>query len=429
MLTFVGCETGTESRRTFVSMGTAPVGGTFPVVGGAMAEVFNQFGTDNNWKVQIKGSKGSQANIRRLANGQVELGMSNSAVSFFAYHGQSSWQTEGKYAVRAVFTLAPLVAQFITKETSGIGTIADLKGKRVVIGPAGAGFEMFVRPILEEHGVPWDSFTPLFQPQGVAVDLLSDGQADAIFLGGAVPHPMVSRAMTTASVRFLPYEETAVTSLVSKYPFYQPHTIPLELRGKPTYPKMTKPFAALNVGSMQLITHKNTDEELIYQVTKTLYLAQVAPDPADPEKGPRKAFSKKHPVGNALNPKNAARFTGIPFHRGAIRFFESRAEIPTRIFAPPTVLIGICFSAPDLGDSADYAVTQTEPVGPGGSGFLGVWQSATAVLHQPLGPFRGCPISRTSHLTSHTLARDLRQPLEKKGVMPNHALPTGEPDG
>ena len=38
-------------------------------------------------------------------------------------------------------------------------------------------------------------------------------------------------------------------------------------------------------------------------------------------------------------------------------------------------------------------------------------------------------LSRTSHLTSHTLARDLRQPLEKKGVMPIHAMPTGEPDG
>ena len=38
-------------------------------------------------------------------------------------------------------------------------------------------------------------------------------------------------------------------------------------------------------------------------------------------------------------------------------------------------------------------------------------------------------LPRTSHLTSHTLARDLRQPLEKKGVMPIHAMPTGEPDG
>lgn len=330
-----GCGTGPEGRQTFVSMGTAPVGGTFPVVGGAMAEVLNEFGTDHNWKVQIKGSKGSQANIRRLASGQFELGMSNSAISFFAYRGESSWKTEKKYDIRAVFTLAPLVAQFITKQDSGIETIDQLKGKRVVIGPAGAGFEMFVRPILEEHGVAWDSFTPLFQPQGVAVDLLNDGQADAIFLGGAVPHPMVSRAMTTSSVRFLPYEQTAIAALVTKYPFYQPHEIPVILRGKPTYPKMKEPFAALNVGSMQLITHSDVDEQLVYDLTRTLYLAQVAPDPAAPDKGPRKAFSKKHPVGNALNPKNGARFTGIPFHRGSIRFFESRPEIPKGIYLPP----------------------------------------------------------------------------------------------
>jgi TRAP transporter TAXI family solute receptor len=332
----LGCGAQSGERKQFISMGTAPVGGTFPVVGGAMAEVLNEFRGQNNWKVQIKGSKGSQANIRRLANQQFELGMSNSAISFFAYRGESSWQTERKYDVRAMFTLAPLVAQFIAKRNSGIEKIADLRGKRVVIGPAGAGFEMFVRPILEEHGVPWDSFTPLFQPQGSAVDLLGDGLADAIFLGGAVPHPMVSRAMTTYDVRFLPYDEAAKQRLIKAYPFYQAHTIPVKLRGKQTYPGMTEPFAAMNVGSMQVITHKDIDEELIYQLTRVLYEAQVDPNPDSPEKTPRKAFSKKHPVGNALNPANAARFTGIPFHRGAIRFFTERPEISQGIWNPPS---------------------------------------------------------------------------------------------
>jgi TRAP transporter TAXI family solute receptor len=322
----LGCQES-DNGRQFLSIGTAPVGGTFPVVGGAIAEVLNQHRGENNWKAQIKGSKGSQANIRRLANGQFELGMSNSAISFFAYRGESSWEIEGKYEVRAVCTLAPLVAQFITKVDSGIQSLSDLQGKRVVIGPAGAGFEMFVRPILEEHGVPWDSFTPLFQPQGVAVDLLGDGQAAAIFLGGAVPHPMVSRAMTTYDVKFLPYDDAARQSLVQKYPFFQPHTIPVELRGRPTYPHMSDPFEAMNVGSMQLVTHADTDEELVYQITKTLYQSQNDPPSDGSDEEPRKAFSQKHPVGNALNRMNAARFTGIPFHPGAIRFYQSRSEI------------------------------------------------------------------------------------------------------
>lgn len=333
LVTLPGCsEVGTSPQ--FLSIGTAPVGGTFPVVGGAMAEVLNQHAGENDWKAQIKGSKGSQANIRRLAKGQFELGMSNSAISYFAYRGESSWQSEGEYAVRAVCTLGPLVAQFITKADSGIESIAELKGKRVVIGPAGAGFEMFVRPILEEHGVPWDSFTPLFQPQGVAVDLLGDGQADVIFLGGAVPHPMVSRAMTTYEVRFLPYDDAAKAALVEKFPFFQAQTIPVETRGRPTYPGMTEPFAAMNVGSMQLVTHEDVDEELIYQVTRTLYEAQNDPPVEGGE--PQKAFSQKHPVGNALNPKNAARFTGIPFHAGAVRFYASRPEIADGLWEPPS---------------------------------------------------------------------------------------------
>jgi len=48
-------------------------------------------------------------------------------------------------------------------------------------------------------------------------------------------------------------------------------------------------------------------------------------------------------------------------------------------------------------------------------------------------PFAGMPATKTctciSHLTSHTLARDLRQALENKGILPNHAKVTGEPNG
>ena len=87
----------------------------------------------------------------------------------------------------------PLVAMFVTKRDSGIRAIGDLKGRRVVIGPAGAGFEMFVMPILESHGVAAGALSAIYAPQGVAVEMLSDGAADAAFLGGGpacpVDHP------------------------------------------------------------------------------------------------------------------------------------------------------------------------------------------------------------------------------------------------
>jgi len=71
---------GGSSRRAFLSMGTAPVGGAFLVVGGAICEVLNLQKGENNWKLQAKGTKGSQANIRGLADGELQLALSNSAI-------------------------------------------------------------------------------------------------------------------------------------------------------------------------------------------------------------------------------------------------------------------------------------------------------------------------------------------------------------
>ena len=66
--------------------------------------------------------------------------------------------------------------------------MADLQGKRVVVGPAGAGFEHFVAPILEAHGLSYDDIRPLHDTQAGAVALLADGSADAAFLGGGRAH-------------------------------------------------------------------------------------------------------------------------------------------------------------------------------------------------------------------------------------------------
>jgi TRAP-type uncharacterized transport system substrate-binding protein len=60
---------------------------------------------------------------------------------------------------------------------------------------------------------------------------------------------------------------------------------------------------------MHLIVAADQDEELVYQVTRTLYEN-------------REAVVAKHPAGRAINPNNAARDTGTPFHPGAIRFYR-----------------------------------------------------------------------------------------------------------
>lgn len=311
LLPLSGCG-GSSERRQFVTLGTAPTGGAFRPVGDAIASVLNEFRGESAWRVQSKGTMGSQQNIRELDSGAIQLAMSNSAITYYAVRGESGW--EKPYDLRAVVTLAPNVGLFITKQDSGIQTLADLKNKRVVVGPAGAGFEMFLGPLMTEHGVTYrdseQDFTPIQATYSEAVSLLGDGAADAAFMGGAIPTPAVTQATTTHDIFFVPYDPSVRQQLIADYPFYEEMIIPAKTRdGKETYRGMTEDFVAMNVGSMHLITSASQDEELIYQITKTIWEN-------------RAEIAKQHRAGLSINEQNAARFTGTPFHPGAIRFYQ-----------------------------------------------------------------------------------------------------------
>jgi TRAP transporter TAXI family solute receptor len=272
------------------------------VVGGALSEVLQGHPGAFSWQVTAEATKGTQENIRRLASGELDLALANAAITYFAVRGEGRW--EEPQAVQAVMTLAPNVALFLTSESSGIASLADLAGRRVVIGPAGAGFEYFVGPILSAHGVSWDDLSVLHNTQAAAVDMLADGSAAAAFLGGAIPTASITQAASTQDIRFVPFAEDAVQDLVTRYPFFDRVTVPAQ-----TYRGQDEPFFGMNVGSMHLITGADQDEELIYEITRTLweFRAEVV---------------ERHAAGRAIQPEVVVRDTGVEFHPGAVRYYQ-----------------------------------------------------------------------------------------------------------
>ena len=181
----------TDEKKTntrFINIGTASGGGAFVQVGSAIADVVEKNIEGLEWKVTAESTKGTQENIRRLVSddGNLEFALANAAISYFAVQGEGDWKEV--HPIRAVMTLAPNVGLFVTTKTSGIKSIADLKGKRVVVGPAGAGFEYFLEPVLREHGVTYNDFSPLNARYIDAADMLTNGSADAAFMGGSPPY-------------------------------------------------------------------------------------------------------------------------------------------------------------------------------------------------------------------------------------------------
>lgn len=298
-----GDDDGSATRsRQFLSLGTAPPGGAFFVVGGALAEVLQANPGTIPWQVTSEATKGTQENIRRLVAGDLDLALANAAITYFAVRGEGRW--EGPQDVQVVMTLAPNVALFLTPASSDVETLADLSGRRVVVGPAGAGFEYFVGPILEAHGVAYEDFSPLYNTQAGAVDMLADGSAEAAFLGGAIPTASITQATSTQDIHFVPFDESATQELISKYPFFDRVTVPAG-----TYRGQSEPFFGMNVGSMQLLTSAAADEELIYEVTRTLWEN-------------RSSVVEKHAAGRAIQPEVVVRDTGVDFHPGALRYYR-----------------------------------------------------------------------------------------------------------
>ena len=288
-------------QRRFLSIGTAPPGGAFFVVGGALSEVLNGH-LDGRWQVTAEATKGSRENIRRLGAGELDFALSNAAITYFAVRGEAGW--ERSFPIRGVMTLAPNVALFLAGEGSGVEQIADLEGKRAVVGPAGAGFEFFLAPILKAHDLTYDDFKPLYSTQAGAVDMLADRSAVAAFLGGAVPTASITQATASQEVRFVPYGEAAVAALVEEYPFFDRAVIPAG-----TYRGQDEDFHGLNVGSMHLITSAEQDEGLVYRVTRAIYEN-------------RAEVVEKHAAGKAIRPQVVVRDPGTPFHPGAIRYYR-----------------------------------------------------------------------------------------------------------
>lgn len=306
---------GAEEPR-FISIGTAPAGGAFFTVGSAISDVLNSNKDASGWRqVTAEATGGSLENLRRLESSEVQLAMSNSTITWSAVRGEEGF--DKTYDVKAVMTLFPLVAMFVTREGSGVESIQDLKGKRVAVGPEGAGFEYFIRPILRAHGLTYDDFEDVYGGMQTTVGYLQDESIAATFLGGGLRASSITNAASTMDIKLVPYGEQQRQQLIADIPSFSGMTVPAE-----TYKGQTEDFAGLNVGSAHLIVRSDASEEFVRKVVKIIYEN-------------REQIAEKHAAGRSITPENVVRNTGVDFHPGAIAAYKELGIWPEDAAAEP----------------------------------------------------------------------------------------------
>lgn len=289
----------TQAQAEELRIGTASLGGAFYPVGQSISNLVTKYAGGGITMVPVV-TAGSVQNPRLVNSGEVDLGITNNNLALFANRGIGPYKS-GKMDLRAVGALHFSVLHMVTLDSSSIKTFADIKGKRVAVGPAGGGTLSFLRRLLSLYGMTMKDIRPNFLSYADGFSQLADGNVDAAFALSGYPSSAVNQARASKKLRFITIEPAKMKEALEKFKFYSRVEIP-----KAVY-KLDTDAVVLGVNNM-LIVKASMDADKVYRITKAVY-------------GHMDEFRKNNALAKQIDPKRSTSLT-IPLHPGAARYFK-----------------------------------------------------------------------------------------------------------
>ena len=291
----------------------APAGGELTFATGGESGTYYAFGTvlaqhvsdKTDTKVTAIVGNGSQANVEDLAAGDVQLAFCQSDVASYAYNGTNLFEESG--AVTDFSVVAALYmeqVQIVTLDPE-IKSVADLAGKNVSIGAAGSGVYFNALDILGAYDLTEDDISPVYQSFADSADSLKDGKIDAAFIVAGAPTTAITDLATGGKqVYLVSLDDEHIDKLMASSPFYSKAVITADTYGLP------EDVNTVAVGALVLARNDVADAD-VYNFVSSIFdnLEEV---------------TAAHAKGAELDPEFAFSVEGIPYHPGAIQYFEAQ---------------------------------------------------------------------------------------------------------
>jgi TRAP transporter TAXI family solute receptor len=308
MLMFVCTSAATCGRRgspathTVVTIATGDTAGVYYPLGKALAEVYT---------ARIPGvtavaqpTLASVFNVDAVQQGKADMAFTQADIAYLAYTRGTDASPWPHRELRGIAVLYPNTVQIVARRNSAIHTVRDFKGKRISVGVAGSGTEVAARVIIEAYGLKYADIQAQFLSFSETAARLENRTLDGGILVASYPVSAISDANAFVGVRFISVNTEIVARIRARYPFFRPSRLPPN-----TYRGQTERVDTISVDNL-LVCRANLDQELVYQLTRTLFdaLAQLA---------------RSH-VAAALIDVDQAPTTSVPLHRGAARYYRER---------------------------------------------------------------------------------------------------------
>ena len=289
--------------KKFINIATGGTAGVYYPLGGALADILNKNVKGANATAQSTGA--SVANVNMLKDGQVDVAFIQNDIAYYAVKGVEMFKGKEVKNLKGLATLYPETVQIVTVKSTGIKTVADLKGKRVAVGAAGSGAEANARQILEMAGITYNDIKPQYLSYAEASSALKDGNVDAAFLTSGFPTAAVQDLATQHDIALVAIDNDLAEKLIKKYPYYTKTTIPAK-----TYNQVDADVPSISVKCMLAVTDKMSDD-LGYEIVKALY-------------SNLDRMKTAHNIAKMITKETALEGMSIPMNGGADKFFKEK---------------------------------------------------------------------------------------------------------
>ncbi len=288
-------------------LATAGTGGTYYIIGGAMADLMRKHA---NTRVTPLTTNGSIENCRLVSARRAGIGFSAADLVYYAYNGLEMFRQQTLDNLRYVAGGHFSHGQVVVPADSSIQKIADLKGKKVAVGAQGSAVLSWSMNILAVAGLTLDDVTPYYLSMSEMTGALKDGTVDAALYGAGVPTSSVTNIFAEKQMRLISIEKENVerwlaTQGPEKNALITTHVIPAG-----TYRGQEKDIPTLSYRAC-LVASAATSEETVYNFLKTVEAYQ-------------QELAKVHPSGKEYILNNLQAGATIPLHPGAEKFFREK---------------------------------------------------------------------------------------------------------
>jgi len=295
-----------HAATRYLVIGTGGTGGVFYPYGGGLAQLLSKKLADTQVTAEVTG--GSVDNVKLLGAGESQIGFSTMDSAFDGFKGEAAYKDVGPQPIASLALLYPSVLHVVASKSSGIKTIADIKGKRASVGSAGSSTESIADRVMGAAGLdPMADVTRDNLGVAESVNALKDGKIDVFFWIGGVPTPAVKDLVTTnaGEVTFIETGELAA-KLDATYPNVY---VPASLKAG-AYAGLEADLPVLGVDNILLVP-QSLDGAIVKEVLAAIFdnLPEV---------------QAMHPVAKRLSLENASQPSAVPFHPAAVEFYTSR---------------------------------------------------------------------------------------------------------